>query len=123
MPNKEHVKPINKERVKLWVEDLRTTTVPQIRRSLETKKGNCCLGRACRVAMAHGLALETKKRSSGVTVFDGERLAFPKAVREWYGFYTDDPKLGPLTATEWNDDARKTFAEIADLVEKYLLQP
>lgn len=105
---------------KEWTKDLRSGEYQQITGQLrEEDNGRCCLGVAC----------DTYKRLTGkgswnddIFVTDKDDFSsseLPEVVMLFFGFYKKDPELdGDITATTLNDGENKTFAEIADLVEK-----
>lgn len=139
----------NKERIKLWVDALRSgkykQTVGQLRNlnpelTVNGKArpvGYCCLGVACEVAIDNGITF--------VEYGDldwGGWLALPPQVAEWLGLYDDDGELAafPTISDEpaawgektWesqkftradiaNDELHWSFAQIADAVEKKYL--
>ena len=134
-----------KERVRLLVKELRTTTAGQVRRSLrgfaedaagESEKevaGYCCLGIACNVFQQ-----ENGGKWNGTYFFptDEDRSNcqhgyLPDSVRDWFGFELSDPVIRidhdeygdePCTASQINDEYGATFAEIADLFEAMYLK-
>lgn len=95
---------VNTERVRLLVDALRSGQYVQGTNCLEQREAageplkHCCLGVACRVAMANGLDVSAGPvhSSFGVTAFDGEMYVLPKSVAEWYGFVDEK------SAYEWN---------------------
>jgi hypothetical protein len=115
----------NKERLRLWVEDLRTTNAKQGKRWLRSEEGWCCLGRACevyRIATGRGrwheFTLHLTDESGIVHSTD-----LPSSVCEWFGLGERDPKMRAadgtlLTAQAMNDGKKYTFAQIADAIER-----
>jgi len=127
-----------------WITDLRENPDAQGIGFLDYidskgKHRQCCLGRLCRLAVAAGVipAPELHVREyryldddhSDYGKVTGERFhqacALPRKVAEWAGLPpgADDIKLdsdedGSLLASEANDEAGMTFAEIADLAER-----
>jgi hypothetical protein len=117
----------NKTNIRKWVEALRSGHYKQSKRVL-TKlttdkkiKGHCCMGVACRVAIAEGIKLK-QSRSLGYITYDGALGAMPDKVVNWLGVDSDDPKVLDNTLSFWNDLEGKTFKEIADLIEKEYLK-
>lgn len=111
----------NKERLRLWVQDLRTTDAKQARAYLRTTNGDCCLGRACEVyRIQTGLGdWEGKGFRDGRDCFDTTGL--PHGVREWFGLSQANPELwnehGILChAQGLNDFDFYSFQRIADAV-------
>lgn len=116
---------VNKERVKLLVEALRSGHFKQGHSVLERigKDGaikNCCLGVACRVAMANGLEVEARREQDeegAITKFDSAVGYLPDPVSEWYGFEGENPVVWAgnrqTTATSANDSLELDFERIA----------
>lgn len=132
---------VNKERVRLLVEALRSGEFEQGYATLRTQGDTyCCIGVACEVARLNGIGIEWKleKRASCCDDCDpgheGERwffneqsVAFGTAVRDWYGFIEADPILSDhdftLTMIGANDTKGMNFEKIADLIEaRYLTE-
>lgn len=133
----------NQENIRKWVEALRSGTYAQTIGRLADNVGFCCLGVACEVAIANGVALSKRQTESLAGTFEyaygpewseGE---LPDIVAEWLGFYDEgddeyshatDPSL-PTTehptysCASWNDEAKATFSKIADLIEAHYLTP
>lgn len=88
----------------------------------------CCLGVACEVAIANGLDLEKFVTSYRIEYGKSHTAGtLPHEVVRWFGFASDDPKLGVTTtrnhisATTANDGLNADFATIADAFEsKYI---
>jgi hypothetical protein len=88
--------------------------------------GFCCLGVACEVAIADGLALTASSAVSGVTVYGGESTTrLPFSVQRWYGFDGADPALKvprrlldqigyARVANEWAEDRRWSASALND---------
>lgn len=135
------LKPCNTENMQKFVDALRSGNYVQGQNALERmdasgKMTNCCLGVACRVAIANGLALEViRKEGVGATHFDEETAFLPKRVKDWLGVETGNPVLKAfdpdtmvegvdldiLTATFLNDTHNYTFSQIADAFERTYL--
>lgn len=118
---------VNKERVALLVTALRSGDFKQGKSALERRRlddnsiEHCCLGVACRVAMAEGLEVEVEDRAfDGVKTFDGEASILPSAVYEWYGFKNGVPSFPQrrTNAIGMNDRDNADFNEIADAFEE-----
>jgi hypothetical protein len=120
-----------KERLLLLAEALESGQYAQGRGVLERvypdgRVENCCLGVACRVAMANGLELTTSQmvrkydaeEDGALVLFDDESAYPPSKIDEWYG--TDLSKLmttrdGPLrTPVNMNDGEKWSFEQIGD---------
>lgn len=133
---------VNKERVQLLVDALRSGEYVQGRSMLRTLDDTyCCLGVACDVARLNGVSIEWEKTRSGCDcgdcpesswTFDGSGEALRRRVAEWYGFHIKDngmyadPIIGKLDNTtvsmiQANDDFSWDFNMIADAVEATFL--
>lgn len=115
-----------RERLELWIQDLRTTTEPQTTGALHVVKaspghnqGFCCLGRAYEVAIKAGFeerydiilgGLERYGLKMAVAVMD-------EAMRVNFGLTSDEQNH----LMDMNDDGYHTFADIADWLEKNVL--
>lgn len=130
-----------KENVKLWLAALRSGEYDQQQAILKNGFGYCCLGVACdvyRKQTGKGNWIDTTDSRGGFTfdtgdVYNNVENIGSISVRDFFGF--DDPNgfyiplfyLGGkgttmhIRLTEVNDDLGMTFDEIADLVEKYIL--
>lgn len=116
---------VNKERVQLLVDALRSEEFKQAKGMLRTpdKRYHCCLGVATEVALRNGVVVEDKNQGfpwNQVTqIMCGE-------VYDWYGFENGNPELkvdGEFghRATFWNDDFGSDFNQIADAFERTFL--
>lgn len=122
---------INQERLKLLIEDLRTTIAPQITGKLRQGDGYCCMGRGCIVAIAAGVCLDQEEDGDGNHSYQGETTMFPWEVTDFFGFNDPNPMIqlprpyrtpdGVLypgaTLGYANDTIGLSFAEIADALE------
>jgi hypothetical protein len=115
-----------KDRLRLWVEALRSGNYAQTMHKLRDDDGFCCLGVMCDVFMretGQGKWEDTAYR----LVFELDSVAkesLPQAqVLEWFGFfeaYTELPTDAGLCNIEFvtlNDDLKLSFGQIADLIE------
>jgi len=131
--------PVNKERVQLLADALLSGEYRQTRHQLEIiltdgTKRQCCLGVACRVAMAHGVEVDTYESGSEsdlvgsrVTYFEGNMGTMPTPVQEWFGFDSGNPVLldldrdpdseygSVLCATDANDNGHYNFEQIGNM--------
>lgn len=85
---------INRERLKLGVQELLTTTLPQGKGAPRNGEKRCCLGILTEVAIANGL--ELKVRESDGSWYYGEHghsVVLCAEVRDWYGFKASSPAL------------------------------
>jgi hypothetical protein len=110
-----------------WIAALRSGEYQQARATLRSSwKADrfCCLGVLCDLAAKEGLG----KWDGGVFVAergDSSATSLPYTVQEWAGFpvankESNDPRVAGFYLTTLNDAHRKSFAEIADLIEKHL---
>lgn len=124
---------MNKDKIRLWVDALRSGQYKQtdggLRRTVNDEKRYCCLGVACDVAIKDGLDL--KVREFGGSLYDefgededGGHL--PIEVQQWLGVTTASPKVvfsGEVRELAvLNDDFKLDFNEIADLIEAEFLK-
>ena len=142
---------VNIHRVQEWVADLRSGNFQQATGALFRKvrvgrtddsyvSKYCCLGVACHTAVRKGAETitwnETNHRFNVQVGDDGLNpyfgMVLPIAAAEWFGFYTEDgapvldPPLDPdphILASYVNDQLHGTFGEIADRIEKYIIEP
>lgn len=128
---------VNKERVRLLVEALRSGEFEQGEGYLRKGDTYCCLGVACKVAMQNGLPLQEEFVDHGFGLYVYREAGqvnrsgyLPGSVYRWYGFDDMDPEIviqgvgGVLsrnTATNFNDRGF-TFNEIADGFERTYLK-
>lgn len=133
---------VNKERVQLLVDALRSGDFKQGLNMLRTNDDTyCCLGVACEVARLNGLGIDWVSQETSCDCedcsanrwkFNGSGEALGEDVANWYGFeddgyFVNDPQLGPdeqgrtLTAIRANDDYGWNFDQIADALEKKYL--
>lgn len=129
---------VNKERVRLLVDALRSGEFDQGFGSLKMDGKYCCLGVACEVAMRNGVVVEVSPHMANPrkTRFDGMSDFMPRRVWEWYGFEEGNPAISrnpehhgcgikdcaDLTlASSANDDLKWNFSQIADAFEEMYL--
>lgn len=130
-----------KARIRLWIAALRSGKFLQgtgnLKKLSEGVLRYCCLGVACEVAVASGLAVDLTEftsygpagRNTGTAVcyrFDSNGATLPLRVMDWFGFTDDDPVIEScegytLSAIRANDTKKLPFDLIADLVEAYYL--
>lgn len=82
----------NNDRLLLWVEALESGDYQQVRDTLRSEWGFCCLGVACEVAMANGLDIDVRE-GDNVWFYDGQADALPTSVQDWYGLDNTNPVL------------------------------
>lgn len=132
----------NKERIKLWIDALRSGDYKQTTGCLVDGNGYCCLGVGTEVAIKNGLPYRrvglVGYRPESDPESEPENTVLPKAVADWYGvsenpdllfpypdYDPDYPEDGPEfydpPASEVNDEWEFDFIRIAELLEsKYL---
>ncbi len=103
----------------LWMEDLRTTAEPQCCGSLtrfSSRAGDCCVGRACKVAIANGIPIKQriqyKRVGEGFTQvsYDGSFSLGPDKIATWLELSREQMRQFYI----WNDREGLTFKEIAE---------
>lgn len=119
-----------------WVAALRSGNYTQGKNRLTTittgGDRDCCLGVLCKVAVKEGVIDPPREMPYGGSEggvqgerwFDGAGAVPPVSVDQWAGINTSAPRvryLGERRAlSTLNDTVGLSFAEIADLIEKYL---
>ena len=104
----------NKRNIRKWVKALRSGKFRQGRGALVGKDDNrhttyCCLGVACVVAG------EKPKDLVGVGELTERTMA-------WLGLSDGNPEIGEFNYAIWaNDSDKRSFRQIADLIEKRYL--
>jgi hypothetical protein len=126
---------MNKDVKKKWLAALRSGKFKQGKGMLRTENNEfCCLGVLCEIARVEGVIPNpvhavpnwdnTGKKAwfyGKGSIADGRRNGtLPDEVRAWAGLEAGNPWIGENTAAHWNDGAKKSFVEIADLVEEHL---
>lgn len=121
----------NRERIRLWVEALRSGEYVQAHGALRVDGQFCCLGVACEVFRERagmGSWLNDGFTTGGVP----ETSTLPVDVSDWFGFTVDssllrdNPEIESPTGEKWaaaeaNDTHDWTFAQIADAIERTYL--
>jgi hypothetical protein len=108
-----------RDKINLWLEDLRNNPELQGKYALCSGDRYCCLGRACEVAITNGLLVHKKHHRGNVFKYNNETLVLPEEVKNWYGFksrcggYAEEI----VDLTDKNDEEKLSFSEIADYVE------
>lgn len=125
---------VNKERIQLVVDALRSREFRQGKGQLRTVDGtdvrHCCLGVATVVALRHGLDPGEIQREVEGTGFPtwGHFGSLPESVAAWYGLKEQNPILiDPVdsrlhNAAALNDQWGRSFDEIATAFERTYLQ-
>lgn len=144
MDTKRIRKEMNKERIQLWVDALRSGKYKQGQFRLCVDDKYCCLGVMCEVAIDGGVNITKENTVDAglgceVTTYNGKAALLPPDVFRWFGLYDSSPEVTvkpghgikelngsfdeyeangwdyPLT--DLNDDLCATFEQIADLIE------
>ena len=119
---------MNPEVKKKWLEALRSGKYKQGRWALRNGDNEyCCLGVLCEVARREGVIPNPRSIGKGEDKtyiygkgFDREGSILPRGVTGWAGLSNGNPSVSGHNLSVWNDSERKSFAEIADLIEAYL---
>ncbi len=91
---------------KAWVEALRSGKYQQTTGTLTDQEGYCCLGVACLVAGKSDSDIESEGTLNRLN-----------DVRAFYGLRGSDGDFDGSSLVWLNDDAQKSFAEIAAVIE------
>lgn len=135
------MKACNTENMRKYIDALRSGEYTQGRNKLEKivdgATRHCCLGVACRVALANGVEMnitpfvDSGSDASTKTAFDDDTAFLPVKVIDWLGLIGIDANNPTLitaegtenTATVLNDEGLFTFEQIADCFERTYLTP
>lgn len=119
--------PMNPEVKALWMAALRSGEYHQAMGSLHYRSeipGFCCLGVLCDLAVKAGVtdqrAIPNGERT-GYRCNNGtyETAYLPDTVLEWAGLTHANPTVAD-TSLAFENDRRRPFTEIADLIDQYL---
>lgn len=120
--------PVDKERVRLLVDALRSGEYEQGEGVLRPEDDKyCCVGVGCDVARKNGIGIDWEPVAGGWS-FDGTQSIFSPRLMMWYGFdYSTggDPEIGVaklagglrITMIGANDTEHWSFEEIAAALE------
>lgn len=136
----------NTENMRTFVAALRSGEFQQGRNKLEKNVDgvvvHCCLGVACRVALANGVEMEITSKPDAftrdaITSFHGNSSFMPPKVSQWLGLagsgsdydktgWPENPALVAEDGVEYsasvlNDERLYTFDQIADAFERTYL--
>jgi hypothetical protein len=115
-----------------WIEALRSGKYHQVKTSLKTEEGHCCLGVACEIAAAAGfaswiqycgefLAVDSNGSSSqgslpfGIYSGYGIKDSYALSIRVEYNLMSNYRHF--INLADLNDSYAATFEEIADILE------
>lgn len=116
----------------LWLAELRSGKRTQGQGALRTRSGReCCLGVLCDIAVGRGIGRweydEGSNAQRFVSLDDPDDWAvgvLPESVQDWAGVNSSDPfvidVVGARLRLSVRNDRGLTFAEIADMIERYL---
>lgn len=106
------------ENAKKWVAALRSGKYQQGKTMLCENGKHCCLGVACEIAIANGIALEREVKEDGhVSYGDGFTAIMPLEVTQWLKLSNNlgSNKTGESLAVK--NDKGVPFDQIADFIE------
>ncbi len=114
-------KRMNKRIKTLWIKALRSGKYKQGKSKLHHAGRFCCLGVLCDL---HRKSRETGKSKWNKLGYLGRNDALPYPVYEWASLTDADPMIGMGPEKDYlsahNDNNKKSFREIAKLIEEYL---
>ena len=125
---------MNSEVKEMWVKALRSGEHNQTKFGLRSKKGFCCLGVLCEIAVQHKIIPPSQftgnKKVTGSFIYDGSSAYLPNKVILWAELTDSDPYIktkyptnssvnGGYRLSYYNDDG-VSFEKIADLIEENL---
>lgn len=103
-----------------WLNALRSGEYEQGTGSLCKDGKYCCLGVLCELASKQGVCKKLEGIFSHI-LYDGNDLHLPASVKEWCGFGSNPQGCNAYVngryLTTMNDIEKKSFTEIADLIE------
>lgn len=106
---------------KKWVKALKSGRYKRTTGTLRDKKGYCCLGVACEIAVKNKIIEAGELTASDCYYYDGEENFLPPAVITWLGLRdqkgTFTPKNKTDTSLDVLNDGGKTFKQIAKIIE------
>jgi hypothetical protein len=111
------------DNTKAWVAALRSGDYKQGHRRLTYRsldqEYDCCLGVACKVAIAAGVPVKRREDSLATITYDNYRDFLPPSVQMWLGMRDErgsDPDHRHNSLSGLNDSG-VTFERIADQIE------
>ena len=106
-----------------WVAALRSGEFKQGFYVLAEKTFNetqyCVLGVLCEIAFREGI---TAKETDDLIydIYDGQDCDLPESVMQWAELESPESIADAFLLTTFNDKLRKSFNELADIIERYL---
>lgn len=114
--------PMNPEVKAKWVAALRSGEYEQAKGVLRKADSYCCLGVLCDLSGIDTWAKDVEDMNDWV--YDRFFSSLPYSVRDWAGLDSEDPQVWKDDSTQARlsdlNDSGKTFAEIADIIEREL---
>jgi hypothetical protein len=105
---------MNPEAKAAWLNEMRTSTIPQGRnylaRHVDGRLECCALGYACEAASKAGVDIDVKIGVGGIVSYDGAVAELPESVRDWLGIEDEFPWVEYVDA-----DGHEDFMSITDL--------
>jgi hypothetical protein len=116
---------MNEEIKERWVSALRSNKYNQTTEFLKDDDGFCCLGVLCELAVEDKVIDPAFRHAESLRWFyEDDYGILPSKVQEWAGLhenpwvqYDEDGLSHYSSLSELNDEKRKTFREIADIIE------
>lgn len=124
---------MNHERALLLAEALESGQYEQGYGSLENHRAEtprlCCLGVACRVALAGGVDMTVRMDDLLDVIFNGQDTCLPSSVQDWFGFHdcegtfrdddlVDEKFGGRHSLAALNDSGKYDFLAIASIIRE-----
>ena len=109
----------------LWVAALRSGTYTQTTGELQNAYGFCCMGVLCDLYFQKVGGNWTPSEDEEMIVFTDEdgNTNFgtcPDGVMEWSGLKEENPYVSGRHLSDWNDEEKISFDEIANLINENL---
>ena len=116
---------MHKEIALRWAETLRSGNYQQTQGHLRDHMGHCCLGVLCDIYRVEQGKGEWARAGNGDYAFrcgidDPVDDVLPDDVLHWAGMSTSSGNInhGSKSLVGYNDDERKSFPEIADIIDQ-----
>ena len=107
---------MNYDRMKLWVEALRSGEYQQGKTLLRVEDNFCCLGVACEVAIKNGVNINVIQTDRYFSYNDATH-SLPQAAMEFFGI-KDNFGSFRENALSAENDRGTSFQEIANIIEE-----